>query len=141
MSSTAAEPSPRVGSRSPIGDRPHRTYVGRTSQARVDRQQASQALSRVYGMSAADALTTLQFAAGSVCVEVARVVQQAVAQARHTSGIEDDELIVSGFEVGDGDAITRVRRLAHGRADWITTQTTFVQVELTEVRAQREATS
>lgn len=124
MNSTAAEP------RTPVTPR---TYVGRTRQARVDQRKASQALARVYGMPAADAIAALQFAAGSVCVEVARVVAQAAARARHLSGVEEGGLVVSGFEVGDGDAITRVRRLAHGRADWITTRTTFVEVELTEV--------
>ncbi|TCK26763.1 uL22m family ribosomal protein [Pseudonocardia endophytica] len=132
MSSAVVEPSARAD------PGPSRVYVGRTNQARVDPRQALRVLERVDGMRAPDAVATLRFAAGSVCVEVARVVEQAVARARSTSGVDEDALVVTGFEVGDGEAITRVRRLAHGRADWITTRTTSVRVELTDVRVERE---
>ena len=37
---------------------------------------------------------------------------------------------VGNWTVGEGDVITRLRRMAHGIADWITTTTTLVEIQL-----------
>jgi ribosomal protein L22 len=105
--------------------------VGHNSQARLTQDEARRILARVEGMTAAEALGALRFAAGTVCVPVARVVAQAVAQAEHAYGVGPAALVISGSEVGTGEIVVRVRRLAHGMADWITTETTDIRVELT----------
>jgi metal-sulfur cluster biosynthetic enzyme len=43
-----------------------------------------------------------------------------------------DRLVVAGWEVSDGEAVRRLRRMAYGIADWIVTETTAVTVELRE---------
>jgi metal-sulfur cluster biosynthetic enzyme len=59
-------------------------------------------------------------------------VAKAVADLRRSSpGVSEADLVVSGGWVADGEEITRVRRHAHGKADWITTHTTAIEVELT----------
>jgi ribosomal protein L22 len=59
-------------------------------------------------------------------------VAKAVADIRRESpGVAEADLVVAGGRVSDGEAITRVRRHAHGNADWITTYTTAIEVELT----------
>jgi ribosomal protein L22 len=113
--------------------------VGHNSQARLSQDEARRILARVHGMAAAEALWALRFAAGTVCPPVARVVAEAVEQAERTLGIGPDLLVVTGSEVGQGETVVRVRRLAHGMADWITTQTTDIRVELSPAQgAQTE---
>ncbi len=46
-------------------------------------------------------------------------------------------LVITGSEVGEGETVVRVRRLAHGMADWITTETTDIRVELSPVEGVR----
>lgn len=115
----------------PTGSAPP-TFVGRTAQARISRTEASRVLARVHGMPAAEALAALQFSAGTACAPVARVVHQAIADAER-DGVCPDALALVRYEVGDGEVVTRVRRLAHGKADWITTRTTAVRVELSTI--------
>jgi ribosomal protein L22 len=58
-------------------------------------------------------------------------VAKAVADIRRESPlVTAADLVVTGGRVTDGEAITRVRRHAHGNADWITTYTTAIEVEL-----------
>ncbi|MGE3288585.1 MAG: uL22 family ribosomal protein [Pseudonocardia sp.] len=103
---------------------------GRSSQARVAQPEARRVLERVRGMPADAALHALRFAAGTVCAPVARVVQQATAEAERVHGLGPEALVVAAFEVGEGEPVVRVRRQAHGKADWITTRTTALTVEL-----------
>ncbi|GEL26928.1 hypothetical protein PSU4_58820 [Pseudonocardia sulfidoxydans NBRC 16205] len=107
-----------------------RTFVGSTSQARIEEREATRALVRVTGMVAAEAAHALRFAAGTICPAVVRVVDEALARAEREAGLTAEQLRIVSFEVGPGEPVTRVRRLAHGRADWITTRTTAIRVEL-----------
>jgi ribosomal protein L22 len=104
--------------------------VGHNSQARLSQDEARRIFRRVHGLTAADALRALRFSAGAVCPPVARIVAQAVEEAGRRFGFGPDELVVSAGEVGRGETVIRVRRQAHGMADWITTETTDIRVEL-----------
>ncbi|TCK27626.1 uL22 family ribosomal protein [Pseudonocardia endophytica] len=120
---------------------PDQRFLGRTSQARADQTTVRRALSSVSDMPADRAYAALQFSAGISCPVAARVLLEAMTTAER-AGVASSDLVVSGFEVGDGETVTRVRRLAHGKADWISTQTTAVQVELSAPAApprRREA--
>lgn len=107
-----------------------RSVTGQNGQARVSQAQARRILDRVRGMTATEALHALRFSAGTVCPPVGRIVAQAVAAAGERLGVGPDALVVGRGEVGDGETVVRVRRLAHGKADWITTETTAIRVEL-----------
>jgi ribosomal protein L22 len=109
---------------------PHRSSAS-SSTARVSQADARRALDRVTGMRADRALRRLRFSPGDSCEPLWRVVTAAVANIRRDSPqiTEADLVIVSG-RVGDGETITRIRRHAHGIADWITTYTTSIEVEL-----------
>lgn len=106
------------------------TVIGHSSQVRLSQNEARRVLARVQGMTAARALRALRFSAGTVCAPVARIVLQATTEAQRMHGVGGDALVIVGSEVGDGETVTRVRRLAHGMADWITTETTDIRVEL-----------
>jgi ribosomal protein L22 len=103
-----------------------------TSTARVAQEQARRALDRITGLTADRALKILRFSPAEACEPVHRLVTKAVADIRRESPeVAEADLLVTGGRVTDGEAITRVRRHAHGNADWITTYTTAIEVELT----------
>jgi ribosomal protein L22 len=102
-----------------------------TDTARVAQEQARRALDLVTGLTADRALQILRFSPAGACEPVHRLVTRAVADIRRESTeVTEAELVVVGGRVTDGKAITRVRRHAHGTADWITTYTTGIEVEL-----------
>ena len=74
----------------------------------------------------------LKFGAGTVSAPLARVLEHGIAEASRF-GIRSDETVVGSWTVGDGDVVTRLRRMAHGMADWITTRTTRVEIQLQTV--------
>jgi len=97
---------------------------------RLDQTEARRILAKVHGMTAARALHALRFAAGTVCPPIARIVQQAAVEAQRRHGLAPESLVIAGSQVGDGETVVRVRRMAHGMANWITTETTDIRVEL-----------
>lgn len=102
-----------------------------TSTARVAQELARRALDRVTGLTADRALKILRFSPADACEPVHRLVTRAVADIRRESPeVAEADLVVVGGRVADGEAITRLRRHAHGNADWITTYTTAIEVEL-----------
>lgn len=105
--------------------------IASTNTARVAQEQARRALDRVTGLTADRALKILRFSPADACEPVHRLVVQAVADIRRESPeVAEADLVVIGGRVTDGEAITRVRRHAHGNADWITTYTTGIEVAL-----------
>jgi ribosomal protein L22 len=111
---------------------PPPTSTASTSSARVAQEQARRALDRITGLTADRALKILRFSPAEACEPVHRLVAKAVADIRRESPeVAEVDLLVTGGRVTDGEAITRVRRHAHGTADWITTYTTAIEVELT----------
>lgn len=106
-------------------------YSASSGSARVSQQAARRALEQVTGLRADKALRLLRFSPQHSCEPVWRVVAAAVANIQRASpGVAERDLVVVSGQVGDGEAITRVRRHAHGNADWITTHTTSIEVEL-----------
>ena len=102
-----------------------------TSTARVAQEEARRALDRVTGLTADRALKVLRFSPSEACEPVHRLISAAVASIRRESPeLAEVDLVVLGGQVAEGEAITRVRRHAHGNADWITTTTTAIEVEL-----------
>jgi ribosomal protein L22 len=109
----------------------HTNITASNHAARVAQEQARRALDRVTGLTADRALKILRFSPCDACEPVHRLVARAVADIRRESPeVTEAELVVIGGRVTDGEAITRVRRHAHGNADWITTYTTGIEVEL-----------
>ena len=102
-----------------------------TSNARVPQDEAREALASVTGMSVDRALIELRFNPGQTCPALERVILAAVAEVRTAMPEVDlSDLVVASGEVGEGDAVTRLRRHAHGDAYWLTTETTRIGVAL-----------
>ena len=105
-------------------------FAGHNSAARLDQTEARRILAKVHGMTAAQALYALRFTAGTVCPAIARIVQQAATEAQRHHRLAPESLVIAGSRVASGETMVRVRRMAHGMADWITTETTDIRVEL-----------
>lgn len=106
------------------------SVTGHNGAVRLSQAEARRILDRITGRTAADALYALRFAAGTVCPPIAAIVDQAVVAAERQHGQHAGQLVVAGGTVSGGETVVRVRRLAHGKADWISTETTDVRVEL-----------
>lgn len=95
------------------------TRVVRGSGLRVPPTRARAALTAVLGLPADAAVDRLRRGAVA-CEPIARLLEGAAGPG----------LVVAAAAVGPGADIVRVRRKAHGKADWITTHTSDLTVEL-----------
>ncbi|MFD7159526.1 iron-sulfur cluster assembly protein [Kribbella sp. NPDC059898] len=100
------------------------------TQLRVDPDEAREAVRRVQGVDSVTAVARLRYGPGRTCEPVARLIDQAVGRARQ-HGLDPRRLTVTSVRIEAGEDIVRVRRKAHGTADWITSCTSDVLVELT----------
>ncbi|WP_427896019.1 iron-sulfur cluster assembly protein [Kribbella sp. GL6] len=100
------------------------------TQLRVDPNEAREAVRRVQGVDSVTAVARLRYGPGRTCEPVARLIDQAVGRARQ-HGLDPRRLTVTAVRIEAGEDIVRVRRKAHGTADWITSCTSDVLVELT----------
>ena len=116
-------------------DFPEPTVTAVKTNVRIDQDEARRILGRLEGMTAEEAHHALKFRPGLVSAPLAGVLEQGLAEAGRF-GIESHELEVGQWSVTDGDVITRLRRMAHGIADWITTRTARVEIRLRAVTWQ-----
>lgn len=100
------------------------------TQVRVPHAEARDALERVTGTDAVSAVAKLRHGPGRTCEPIARVLDRAIANAAR-EGLDPSVLVVSRFGVQPAEGIVRVRRKAHGKADWITSVTSDVTIALT----------
>ncbi len=108
---------------------PEPTVTACKTNVRIDQDEARRILSRLDGIPADEAHRALKFRAGTTSAPLARVLEEGIAEAARF-GIRSHEMVVGPWTVGDGDVVTRLRRMAHGIADWITTRTTRVEIQL-----------
>ena len=71
----------------------------------------------------------LRFGPGRTCEPVARLLDRAIVQAEG-AGLDPGLLIVADGSVQAAEDIIRVRRRAHGNADWIRSPTCAIQIIL-----------
>ncbi|MCQ4084117.1 metal-sulfur cluster assembly factor [Streptomyces sp. RB6PN25] len=98
-------------------------------QARVAAADASAALESVSGLTAVQAVAKLRLGPGRTCEPVARLIDKALARAGR-AGLGAEQLVVLGGTAETAEDIVRVRRKAHGKADWISSPTSDVRIEL-----------
>lgn len=93
-------------------------------QLRLVAADGRRALEVVRGLPAAEAVFKLRFGRPS-CEPLARLIEKALVRAERAG-----ELIVTGGVIEAAEDIVRVRRKAHGKADWITSPTSRVRIDL-----------
>jgi metal-sulfur cluster biosynthetic enzyme/ribosomal protein L22 len=107
-----------------------------TAELRVDEEQVRlaepdgrRALQAVLGLDAVRARARLRFGPGRTCEPVARLLDRVIVRAEQ-AGLSPARLILVAGRVEAGEDIVRVRRKAHGTADWIASPTCRVEMAL-----------
>jgi metal-sulfur cluster biosynthetic enzyme/ribosomal protein L22 len=98
-------------------------------QVRLSEPDGRTALRAVLGLDAVAARARLRFGPGRTCEPVARLLDRVIVQAEQ-AGLSPARLILAAGSVQAGEDIVRVRRTAHGKADWIASPTCQVQITL-----------
>jgi metal-sulfur cluster biosynthetic enzyme/ribosomal protein L22 len=98
-------------------------------QLRVAERDGRAALHAVAGQSVIPARARLRFGPGRTCEPVARLLDRAIVQAE-AAGLDPKLLVLADGRADAGEDIVRVRRKAHGVADWIRSPTCRVRITL-----------
>jgi metal-sulfur cluster biosynthetic enzyme/ribosomal protein L22 len=98
-------------------------------QLRITQTDGQAALRAIAGLPVIPARARLRFGPGRTCEQLARLLDRAIVQAE-AAGLRPDLLIVADGSVHAGEDIVRVRRKAHGVADWIHSPTCRVRITL-----------
>jgi len=85
---------------------------------RVTEGDVRAALRAVTGKPVIPARARLRFGPGRTCEAIARLLDRAIVRAE-AAGLDPRLLVVAEGRADAGDDIVRVRRKAHGVADWI----------------------
>jgi metal-sulfur cluster biosynthetic enzyme len=96
---------------------------------RVGELDGRTALSAVTGQPVISARARLRFGPGRTCEPIARLLDRAIVQAEG-AGLDPALLVVADGSVQAAEDIIRVRRKAHGVADWIHSPTCRVRITL-----------
>src|SRR5580700_9729082 len=96
---------------------------------RIAEPDALTALRAVNGQPAVAARARLRFGPGRTCEPLARLLDRAIVQAEG-AGLDPALLVVADGSVQAAEDIIRVRRKAHGVADWIHSPTCHVRIIL-----------
>ena len=98
-------------------------------QLRVTEGDARAALGAVTGKPVIPARARLRFGPGRTCEPIARLLDRAIVRAE-SAGLDPRLLVVADGSAEAGEDIVRVRRKAHGVADWIHSPTCRVRIVL-----------
>ena len=98
-------------------------------QLRVTESDAQAALRAVTGKPVIPARARLRFGPGRTCEAIARLLDRAIVRAE-SAGLDPQLLVVADGSAEAGEDIVRVRRKAHGVADWIHSPTCRVRIVL-----------
>jgi metal-sulfur cluster biosynthetic enzyme len=98
-------------------------------QLRVTEGDARAALRAVTGKPVIPARARLRFGPGRTCEAIARLLDRAIVRAE-AAGLDPRLLVVADGSAQAGEDIVRVRRKAHGVADWIHSPTCHVHIVL-----------
>ncbi len=96
---------------------------------RVTEADARAALRAVAGRPVIKARARLRFGPGRTCEPIARLLDRAIVQAEN-AGLDPRLLVVADGSAQAAEDIIRVRRKAHGIADWIHSPTCRVTIIL-----------
>jgi metal-sulfur cluster biosynthetic enzyme/ribosomal protein L22 len=98
-------------------------------QLRITESDGRAALRAITGQPVIPARARLRFGPGRTCEQLARLLDRAIVQAE-AAGLRPELLVVADGSAQAAEDIVRVRRKAHGVADWIHSPTCRVQITL-----------
>jgi ribosomal protein L22 len=86
---------------------------------------------QIRGRSVPEARTILAFMTRDAARDVEKVLRSAVANAEANHGLDGDELVVAGADIGAGPTLKRWRARARGRVGRIRRRTCHISITLT----------
>jgi metal-sulfur cluster biosynthetic enzyme/ribosomal protein L22 len=98
-------------------------------QLRITQTDGQAALRAITGLPVIPARARLRFGPGRTCEQLARLLDRAIVQAEAV-GLRPELLLVADGTIQPAEDIIRVRRKAHGVADWIHSPTCRVRITL-----------
>jgi metal-sulfur cluster biosynthetic enzyme/ribosomal protein L22 len=98
-------------------------------QLRITQTDGQAALRAITGLPVIPARARLRFGPGRTCEQLARLLDRAIVQAE-AAGLRPELLLVADGTIQPAEDIIRVRRKAHGAADWIHSPTCRVRITL-----------
>jgi metal-sulfur cluster biosynthetic enzyme len=98
-------------------------------QLRITEPDARMALGAVLDQPVIAARARLRFGPGRTCEPIARLLDRAIVRAE-SAGLDPRLLVVADGDAQAGEDIVRVRRKAHGVADWIRSPTCQIRIVL-----------
>ena len=98
-------------------------------QLRIAESDGRAALGAITGRPVISARARLRLGPGRTCEPIARLLDRAIVQAEG-AGLDPELLVVADGSVQAAEDIIRVRRKAHGVADWIHSPTCRVRIIL-----------
>jgi metal-sulfur cluster biosynthetic enzyme len=96
-------------------------------QLRITETDGRAALRAIAGQPVIPARARLRFGPGRTCEQLVRLLDRAIVQAE-AAGLRPELLVVADGSAQAAEDIVRVRRKAHGVADWIHSPTCRVQI-------------
>ncbi len=104
-----------------------------TRHIRVTAQKARRVVNLVRGMNAAEAAATLKFQPQAVAVDVRKLIESAMANARVKADaagerFDERELVVKEIFVDEGPTLKRIQPRAQGRANQILKRSSHITV-------------
>ncbi|GMU78363.1 MAG: hypothetical protein AMXMBFR46_11580 [Acidimicrobiia bacterium] len=102
--------------------------VARLRYLRVSPSKARQVLRLIQGQDIDTARSTLALCERAVAVEIAKVLDSAVANAEHNDSVPEDELFVSSAIADEGPTHKRWRPRARGRGTRIRKRTSHITI-------------
>jgi large subunit ribosomal protein L22 len=119
--------------------------VAKIKHIRVTPMKARRVVNLIRGKQASEAMAILKFAPQSASEPVFKLVQAAVANAKHKAEnenqfVDEDDLIISEAYVDEGVTLKRFRPRAQGRAFRINKRTSHITIKVAtpdEIAAKR----
>jgi large subunit ribosomal protein L22 len=92
-----------------------------------------QVLDLVRGLDVAEAREILRFSQRAASVEVAKLLDSAIANAEHNDHVSSDELFVHAAWADEGPTAKRFRPRARGRGTRIRKRTSHITIEVESI--------
>ncbi|OCA93436.1 50S ribosomal protein L22 [Actinobaculum suis] len=113
---------------------------------RVTPMKARRVVDIIRGQRAVDALDTLQFAPQRAAVQIRKVLESAIANARYHADeagerFDEEDLYVTEAYADEGPTMKRIRPRARGRANRILKRTSHITVVVSDDKPKAKKTT
>src|SRR3989344_8967073 len=105
---------------------------------RVTARKAREVVDLIRGKTAVDAKVLLSFATRKSAVPVLKLLNSAVASAKHDFQVEEENLFVSKTTVDEGPTLKRSHAMSRGRAYPIMKRSAHITIVLSEIKVKQK---